>query len=64
MTCCNKSKPVLDIKKPLLEDKCFYDGSNMQRNWIEECRSLLDYVSRKYGQSAKASLVAGVLTVT
>ena len=42
MTDCKKSKTVLDTKILGLEDKYFCYGSNIQRNWIEVARSLLD----------------------
>jgi len=36
----------------------------MQDRWIESNNVLLDYVGSRYGQSVRASLVAGSLTVT
>ena len=61
---CKKWKIALDSKTPGLEGKCFHCGSSMQKSQIEVDRSLIDHTGRKNGQSAKASLVAVVLTVT
>jgi len=49
---------------PGLERCSFYFGPGMQYRWIESNNVLLNYVGSKYGQSVRASLVAGSLIVT
>ena len=42
----------------------FYYGQVMQKNWIETNAVLMKYISSKFGQSTKASLMTGTLVVT
>ena len=46
------------------ERDCFFHGQGMQKNWVIVNQKYLDYVGSKYGQSVKASLMAGKLVVT
>jgi len=47
-----------------LEKCCFYYGKGMQNNWMESNRVFMDYIGCTFGQSVKASLIAGELVVT
>ena len=42
----------------------FYYGQVMQKNWIETNAVLMKYISSKFSQSTKASLMTGTLVVT
>ena len=49
---------------PGLEKCKFVYGMGMQKVWVESNRLFLNYVAAKYGQSVKASLLAGDIVVT
>ena len=55
----DKSSKLLDKEKDN-----FFHGPGMQKNWVIVNQKYLDYIGSKYGQSAKASLIAGKLVVT
>lgn len=47
-----------------LEKFYFYYGVGIHRHWVDNNTTLLNYVSRKFGQSIKRSLTAGRMIVT
>jgi len=60
----HRKKPEMKVDIEGLEDSYFYFGPGMQDRWIESNNALLNYVGSKYGQSVRASLIAGSLIVT
>ena len=54
-----------DKSKLLNKEKdSFFHGLGMQKNQVIVNQKYFDYVGSKYGQSAKASIIAGKLVVT
>ena len=58
------NKKKMEVTTTGLEKCYFYYGAGMQRHWVDNNTTFLNYVSRKFVQSVKRSLTDGRIIVT